>query len=412
MIFTVGMTIWVLALVLLASLAGLGYRQGVIRVAFSLIGIFISALLAGPLSGLFKPLLPHLGIHNPVAVWLLAPLVVFVILLSLFKSAGFFVNRKVDVYYKYKTDELQQMLWSRLNHRLGMCLGLVNGLVYLVLISFVIYDFSYWTAQWTVNGASPDGESRSVRMLNQMGRDLQSTGLAKVARAVDPLPEIYFKAADLAGLLYQNPQLSDRLADYPPFISLDERDDFKQLGQDNDFQDAWKNHAPAGQLLNYASAKAIWQNNDTATLVWNTVTNNFDDLTNYLQTGLSVKYGSEKILGHWSINIGTTVAMVGQARPDIKPAEMAAVRALWTEAYAQTVFETGSDGQAFLKNLPDFKTHPPTPETWTGTWTADDTNYDLTLSSNGENRSMTAQTDGVRLTIKDDRDTLIFDRND
>ena len=342
MIFTVGMTIWVLALVLLASLAGLGYRQGVIRVAFSLIGIFISALLAGPLSGLFKPLLPHLGIHNPVAVWLLAPLVVFVILLSLFKSAGFFVNRKVDVYYKYKTDELQQMLWSRLNHRLGMCLGLVNGLVYLVLISFVIYDFSYWTAQWTVNGASPDGESRSVRMLNQMGHDLESTGLAKVARAVDPLPEIYFKAADLAGLLYQNPQLSDRLADYPPFISLDERDDFKQLAQDNDFQDAWKNHAPAGQLLNYASA----------------------------------------------------------------------VRALWTEAYAQTVFETGSDGQAFLKNLPDFKTHPPTPETWTGTWTADDTNYDLTLSSNGENRSMTAQTDGVRLTIKDDRDTLIFDRND
>jgi len=402
------MTIWILALVLLGSLAGLGYRQGAIRVAFSLIGIFISALLAGPLAGIVKPLLPHLGIHNPVAVWLLSPFIVFVILLSLFKSAGFVVNRKVDVYYKYKTDELRQMLWLRLNQRLGLCLGLVNGLVYLILISFVIYDFSYWTTQV----APSDSEARSVRLLNQMGRDLQSTGMAKVARAIDPMPDIYFKAADLAGLIYQNPQLSDRLADYPPFISLDERDDFKQLGQDDDFQGGWKNHAPLGQLLNYSSAKSIWQNNETTAMIWSIVQTNFNDLTNYLQTGTSQKYGSEEILGRWNINIGTTIAMLGVARPDITSAEMRSIRALWTEAYAQTTFEAGSDGQAFLINLPDFKSHPPAPETWAGTWTADDTNYDLTLSSNGGNKTMTAQTDGIRLTIKNDGDTLIFDRND
>jgi hypothetical protein len=58
-----------------------------------------------------------------------------------------------------------------------------------MLISFVIYDFSYWTVQV----APSDGEARSVRLLNQMGRDLESTGMSKVARAIDPMPEIYFQ---------------------------------------------------------------------------------------------------------------------------------------------------------------------------------------------------------------------------
>ena len=48
---------WLLALVLLASLAGIGYRQGAIRVAFSFVGILMGALLAGPLGKLVKPLL-------------------------------------------------------------------------------------------------------------------------------------------------------------------------------------------------------------------------------------------------------------------------------------------------------------------------------------------------------------------
>jgi hypothetical protein len=403
----VAMTIWILALVLMASLAGLGCRQGVIRVGFSLVGIFISALLAVPLSGLVRPLLPHLGFHNPVTVWALSPFIVFVVLMCFFKSAGFLVHRKVELYYKYKTDDLRQTLWERLNRRLGLCLGLVNGLAYLVLISFVIYNFSYWTIQ-----VASTGDARSVRLLNQMGRDLQGTGLAKVARAIDPMPEFYFKAADLAGLLYQNPQLAGRLADYPPFISLAERADFTQLGQDADFQGGWTNHAPAGQLLNYSSAKNIWQNSDTASLILDMVQTNFDDLTNYLQTGESAKYRSEKILGRWKINISTTIAMLGQAHPDIKPAEMAEVRALWTQAYAQTIFEAGSDGQAFLKNLPDFKSHPPSPETWKGTWTANDTNYDLTLSGGSGNKSMTAQDDGTWLTLKEDETALIFDPAD
>ena len=50
------MMIWLLAILLLASLAGLGWRQGAIRVGISFLAILVGALLAPPLGRLLKPL--------------------------------------------------------------------------------------------------------------------------------------------------------------------------------------------------------------------------------------------------------------------------------------------------------------------------------------------------------------------
>ena len=157
MVLIDGMTIWILAVLLMAAGAGMGLRQGAIRVAISFIGIIISSLLAGPLSGILRPLLPHIGFHNRVVIWLLPPFLVFIILLSAFKSLGLFVHHKVYVHYKYQRQEIHLILFERVNKRLGMCLGLLNGLVYLVLISFVIYDFSYWTTQVATFGRGKVG---------------------------------------------------------------------------------------------------------------------------------------------------------------------------------------------------------------------------------------------------------------
>jgi uncharacterized membrane protein required for colicin V production len=409
--FIVRMTILILAVVLLAASAALGHRQGAIRAAISLAGILISALLAWPFSGLVRPLLPHIGFHNPVVVWLLPPFIVFVILLSAFKSAGLLAHRKVEVHYRYQRDDLQLILWSRLNRWLGLCVGLLNGLVYLALISFVIYDFSYWTTQV----ASSDGERWTVRLLNRAGRDLEATGMAGVARAINPLPEIYFKTADLAGLIYQNPQLKDRLADYPPFLSLAERDDFKQLGQDVDFQSAWKNHSPIGPIRDNSHFAAIWQNESARDLVWNIIQTNLDDLQTYLQTGRSAKYEAGPLLGRWDVNIVATLGAMVQTRANVPTSEMAAMRALWSPVYTNTVFVAGADGQAFLENLPHLKVQPNQPmtfetATWQGQWKSDGASYNLTLASSGANKSATATIDGSRLTLKMESDILIFDR--
>ena len=67
------MTIWLLALLVVASLAALGYRQGAIRVSFSLLGIFFGVLLALPLGKPFALILKAVGVTQPVLVWLLPP---------------------------------------------------------------------------------------------------------------------------------------------------------------------------------------------------------------------------------------------------------------------------------------------------------------------------------------------------
>jgi hypothetical protein len=405
------MTIWILALMLMAAGAGMGLRQGAIRVAISFVGIIISSLLAWPLSGIFRSLLPHVGFHNPVAIWLLPPFLVFIILLSAFKSLGLLIHHKVNVHYKYKRDEIHLILWERVNKRLGLCLGLLNGLAYLVLISFVIYDFSYWTVQV----ATSDEERWPVRMLNRMGRDLQDTGLIRTARAIDPMPEIYFKTADLAGLVYQNPQLLDRISAYPAFLSLAERDDFKKLGQDADFQAAWKNHSPFSLLWNNTQAIAIRQNADFAGTVENLVLTNLDDLQSYLQTGQSAKFGAEKILGRWDVNVMASLTALIQTRTNVPSGDMAAMRELWFPAYARTMLVAGADDQVFLKNLPHFKMQRNQPATFDtanlqGLWKSDGNNYDLSLADNGANKSAVVTINGPRLTLKMENDLLIFDR--
>jgi uncharacterized membrane protein required for colicin V production len=419
--FLIGvMSIWILALGLLLSLAALGYRQGAIRVAFSLFGIIVSAMLAGPLAKHVAPLLPHVGIHDPTVVWLLSPLIVFWLAMIPFKSVGFLVHRKVELYFKYKADGLAALRWTRLNTRLGLCLGPLNALVYLVLISFIIFDLSYWSVQV----ATSEEESMWIKLLNRLGRDSETTGFSHIARAMDPMPDSYFQYADLAGLLIQNPQLVERLADYPMFISLTEREDFKQLGQNTEFQNAWKQHAPIRQLFENSQFKSMWDNQETVNLVWGMVQENFDDLCAFLKTGKSAKYGSEALVGRWDFNIAATTGKLLEARPVISSREMRALRAWVSLSYTNTAFIAGADRQVFLKNLPQIKAQPapprgqpaapPTTETasWQGRWKSYGTGYELSLSSGGKKQSMPAQVDGNRLTIKEDKTTLIFDRQE
>ena len=401
------MTIWILALVLLAAGAGLGLRQGAIRAAISFVGIAVAVLFAGILGKLLQPLFPHVGIQNPALIGLLAPLAAFIIILILFKAAGFFVHRKVYLFYKYKAGDLRFALWERLNSRLGLCIGLLNGTAYLLLVSFVICNLSYWTVQI----APSPGESVVIRTVNQMGRDLEATGLIGAARSVVSLPDMYYKLADLAGLLRQNPRLSGRLADYPALLSLEERDDFQQLMHDDNLVKAWKEDAPLGQILGDAQVKTAIRNKGMVNTIWGTLQSEMDDLVVYLKTGKSPKYGSEQLLGRWDFNVNVAVGTLLINRPNIPPAEIKALRGLWSDAYAQTVFVAAADHQAFLKNMPRFKVQMGAATvaekaTLHGQWKSSGTNYDLSLNG----KSMTARTDGLRLTIKSGNDSLVFDR--
>ncbi len=342
------MTIWLLALVLMASLAGLGYRQGAIRAAFGFGGILLGAVLAVPLGKFIKPGLVAVGVKNPVLVWLLAPFIFFLIVSIVFKIAALAVHQKVTVHYKYKTGDLRQALWERLNRRLGLCLGLLNGAAYFILICFVIYPLSYWTVQV----ATSDTDPRAVRILNRLGRDLQSTGFAKTARAIDRLPQAYYDTADLACLIYNNSLLEARLARYPAFLGLAEQGPFQDIASDTQFTEMRLRREPIMNVLNYPKAQAILQNPDLLKTIWATLVPDLQDLREFLETGKSPKYDPEKILGRWNFEVNAAMALMRRAKPNIASSEMQRVRKWMVAAFAKTSLVATTDHQAILKNAP------------------------------------------------------------
>jgi phosphate/sulfate permease len=138
MFFNVRMTIWILAFLCLAGAALAGWRQGAIRAAFSFVGILIAALLAALAGKVFGLLLPYFGVTNPVTLWVLSPICGFALVLIFFKIAAQSVHKKIEVHHRYQVSDLQRTLWERLNARLGICVGLLNGALYFVLLSFVL----------------------------------------------------------------------------------------------------------------------------------------------------------------------------------------------------------------------------------------------------------------------------------
>ena len=412
MIFNGGMTIWILAMLLMAAAALAGWRQGAIRAAFSFVGILLATLLAVPVGRIVQPLLPHFGASNPVLAWALAPVFGFILVSAAFKVAAIAVHNKVEVFYKYEAGDLRLALWERLNARLGICVGLVNGAIYFVLLTFIIFNLSYWTIQVATSPQQPF----IIRLVNRLGNDLQATGLVRTAGAVGTLPPMYYRLADLSGLVLQNPTVAQRLVDYPALTSLWERDEMQPLLQDASFTNALASGTTAAELFNNPNVQSFLANKALTTLVMGILQTNLDDLNGYLQSGKSAKYDGEKIIGRWEFNVNVTLAWWRQDHPRIPASEMRSTRDLMTQAYAQTRILATGDNQLFIKSLPQFKAttagQPPTTEflDWKGDWTRNETNYNLHITSNGQDKFMTATAESLRLTMHDGKNLLIYDR--
>jgi hypothetical protein len=344
--------------------------------------------------------------------WALAPLCGFILVSIIFTFVGIKVSRQVQVFYKHKSSELRQAMFLRLNTRLGILVGLLSGAVYFILISFIIFNLSYLTTQ--VAGSQP--QTFIVRIVNQLGNDLQSTGMARAAAAVGTLPRDYYQFADLTGFLMQNRQAGARFASYPGLTSLWQRDDMQGLVTDATLTNAPAAGSTLQDVLNEPSVQDFLKNKDLRMVVQNTLETNMDDLTTYLQSGHSAKY-SDRIIGQWIYNVRVTLAWWRLGQPKVPASEMLAIRNLWSKAYgATTVLATG-DHQLFIKNLPHFTEQPNQAATieeqnWKGDWSADNgTNYTLHITLNGDEKFLEASADDVRLSAKDGKTVMFFDRD-
>jgi hypothetical protein len=414
------MTIWLLALVLLTSLAALGYRQGAIRVGFSFFGILFGAVLAVPLGRLLGRVVGLLGIKDPFLVWALGPVIVFILFSIIFKVAAAAVHHKVEVYYKYHAGDLRLALWERLNRRLGLCLGSLNGAAYLVLLAFLIYVPSYFTVQI----ASSDTDPKWMRFLNLLGRDLHSTGFVKVARSIDSIPQIDYDMADFAALLYHNPLVEARLSNYPAFLALGDQPAFQALGNDKEFTESWQRSDPVMNLVNHPTFEAIRNDPDLLKTIWDDTAPNLMDLRTYLVTGESPKFDPEKILGRWTFDVNAAVIAMRRLKPNMFSTEMQRVRKYLETSFSKSSFVARPDNQVVLRNVPSLQAAPaamgnmapgagpavvsPALQTMQGQWKEAGAKYVLSISG----QELPATVEGDRLKIASQNMELVFSRED
>jgi hypothetical protein len=407
------MLIWLLALILFGCLGYAGYAMGAIRAAASLVGIIIAAILAPHLGRIFTPLLSALTVKNPMLLWVLGPFIAFLVVLAVFKIIGHAAHRKVDVYYKYKAGDLRMGLFNRLNARTGIAVGVLNAAVYLVLISWVIYVFSYTTSQI----AATDSVAWYVKLLNQAGEGLQSSGMNKVTAAVDGMPDSYYQTADIAGLVYHNDLLEGRLTRYPAFLAIGERPVFQDIGNDKEFSELRQRQPPISDIIDNPKAQAILNDPNQLKDIWAVLKPTLPDLTTYLKTGQSAKYDAEKILGRWDFSLKGALNAFKRNNPKVTVPEMQRVKQALTMCFAKTTFVATPepDKLAFLKDYGKLipPTKPKTPPTvdvksFSGTWSGDGSKYDISLPDKGG--SFEGTVEGDTLIVTGDLLPMVFER--
>lgn len=336
------MITWVLVLLIFGVLGLTGYYKGAIRSLVSLVGLLFAMFLALPLSPPLRPLVPKLGLTHPIWPWVLPPVVVFGLVVLIFMGLAFFVHYKVALHFKYGTDDFTRLRWERLNQRLGLCVGLVAGGLYSVLVGVVVYAFGYAAVQVSGEESPP-----LQRLLASAREELTANRLDRSLASLDPMPENYYRTTDIAGVILHNYSvLQERLADYPAFLSLGERSEFQEIGTDVDLLNMLQTKAPILTILNHPKILGVLQN---AEIMDQLKQIDLVDLYNYLKTGKSEKYADEKILGRWKLDPSATLTMEKRKNPEMSAREMGRLKLLIAVFLPRVTFLATPDKQAIVK---------------------------------------------------------------
>jgi len=397
------MFLWIIALVLFACLGIVGFYQGALRATFSLIGLLVAAVLAMPLSGIIAAIMRIFGLEHPVILGFISPFVAYLIVLIAFKCTALAVHKKLDTYYKYKASDTVRMLFERMNARVGICMGLCNAFVYMVLICVALYVTGYFTVQ----AVSSDKDHFVLRVIARLGEDLRSTRMDKaVAKFIPPL-EKYYDACDAVALIFRNPLLQNRLSTYPVFLTYSDKPEFKAVAGDAKLQEVW---AKGPSLTEFTTQEKISALVEHRELFTNTVTalgGDFKDLKTYLETGKSLKYDDEKILGLWEFRYTFSMSANMKKKPNMTLAERKRLRAFLGGSMRGATMIATIDNKVITKlpNLPGAKGAS------VGSWQSGTSGtYTITLSDGEKSMDVEAFVDGDRLTFARGPYSLVFEK--
>jgi hypothetical protein len=160
------------------------------------------------------------------------------------------------------------------------------------------------------------------------------------------MPPRYYEAADVVGLLYQNPILIGRIAQYPPFLMTGERPEFQEIVKDTEFNQMLLSKADALSILRHPRFQAVMQNPE---IVQELLDQDLADLRTYLETGISPKYEEERILVKWRLDPYATMAQERKRRPDMSSTEMRRLKLVMTEIMPAVTVTATTDKKIVVK---------------------------------------------------------------
>jgi hypothetical protein len=309
------MLIWTLAIGLLVVVGALGLLQGAVRTVTALLGLFLGAVLALPLGRVLEPIMGKIGIVHPVWSKVWPPIIVLLFFYFVFLGISFVIHRKFYLHYKYGGDDVARIRWERMNKNLGLCVGLAMACVWLVILSVGIYVAGYVTVQVS----SEESNSPWIGYLNSARKDLHSTGLDRLAAKFDPMPAKYYEAADVLGVIYNNPLVKSRLTQYPPFLLMGDNPEFAEMTSDQEYLNLLFTKGDVFDIIQHPKTQSVLNN---SAIMDKLMSQDLADLQEFLKTGISPKFAEETILGRWYIDPYATLIAERKKRPDITASEM------------------------------------------------------------------------------------------
>ncbi|MBX3744610.1 MAG: CvpA family protein [Verrucomicrobiae bacterium] len=337
------MLIWIVGVLLLALAGVIGYFLGAIRSAICLAGLVVSAALAKTVGAWCAGLIPLIGFTNPVWQFYLPPLVGFLLLSLVFLGVALGVDYWVQKRYRNSTDEYSYARWLRLNRRMGTAVGAGVGTVWLVLLGMVAYVPGYLSTQL----ANEDEGTMSLRFANQFARGMEQSGLSRIVERFQPADEAHYLASDILGMVYHNPSVHSRLASYPPFLGMAERQEVADLGRDPEIQTLLQSRAGLMEILEHPRIRAVADNHE---IVNELLELDLRDLEAYLRTGVSDRFKDERILGRWRLNVRRSIAEMRNVGSERLPAvEFNLLRRALNVYLDEMVLGFTTDHRALLK---------------------------------------------------------------
>lgn len=335
------MTIWIAIFIACGLMAAVGLFMGAVRTAVLLLGVALGGLLAMPLAPLFKPVLGWCGVKTLVWLWLLPPVLAYVLVVLVAFGLSFVAYLPIAKYLKFRAADIERALFERLNQRAGAALGVLTGAFLVFWMALAIYVPGYFSYQFA-NEADPAW----LKLLNTARQDMHTTGFDRVVAPFSPAPKKFYEITDILGLLYHNnPAVLQRLEDYPPFLNLGERQDLKDMAADKEFMEALQGKASLADLVRNPRIEGIITASD---LTQQLLEVNLKDFQTYLEKGTSAIYDPIKILGRWELDPDQVVINARKKRPNITSRELKALRSVLATMAEGTLLKATTDNKLTL----------------------------------------------------------------